>query len=90
MEWIVEYVNVIALLICAIIGYLVKNCINNVKLNQFIPVLVSIIGVVITVWIVGEFTPVTLLTGLLSGLASTGAYELIKNLIDTIPVLFKR
>ena len=41
----------------------------------------GVLGTILNVWINGwEFTPEILLGGLSSGLASTGAFELVKNL----------
>ena len=43
-------------------------------------VIMGVLGVVLNVWIGGSFTPEILLGGLASGLASTGAYETVKNI----------
>jgi hypothetical protein len=41
----------------------------------------AVLGVVLNVWVNGwEFTPEILLGGLASGLASTGAFEAVRNL----------
>jgi hypothetical protein len=42
------------------------------------------LGVALSFWIFQVMTPTVLLTGLFSGLASTGAYEAFKNLIKNI------
>ena len=40
------------------------------------------LGVAVTAWAQGCFTPDVLATGLVSGLASTGLYEAFRNLLD--------
>ena len=41
----------------------------------------GVLGIVINIWVSGwAFTPQILLGGLASGLAATGAFELIKNM----------
>lgn len=78
---LLEYANIIVVGICLCVGYVIKNLIPSEKINRFIPLIMAILGVVLTVWIKGAFTPEVLLTGLISGLASTGLYEAFKNLI---------
>jgi hypothetical protein len=42
----------------------------------------AVVGTILNVWISGwTFTPEILLGGLASGLASTGTYEMIKNIV---------
>lgn len=75
-----DYCNVIALGICLCIGFILKNF-KKVP-NKMIPLIMGILGVIVMVWInKWVATPETVLTGLISGLASTGLYETFKNLI---------
>lgn len=77
MEMIQEYIVPVVLLICLVVGFLIKNCVPGEKVNSFIPMIVAVLGVILTVWNSGwQFTPVILLEGLASGLASTGMYEM--------------
>ena len=76
-----EYVNVIILGICLCVGYIVKNAVTTDKINKYIPLIVGTLGLVLA--IVSDIDHIalnTILTGLLSGLASTGLYEAFKNL----------
>ena len=83
MEIFSEYVVVVVVLICYAIGYIIKNVIPTDEINRFIPLIMGILGVILNVWFHSwEFTPEILLGGLASGLASTGANELIKHLIE--------
>lgn len=76
-----EYVNVIILGICLCVGYIVKNAVTTEKINKYIPLIVGSLGLVLAIVSdIDHITLNTILTGLLSGLASTGLYEAFKNL----------
>ncbi|WP_339213959.1 phage holin family protein [Ornithinibacillus sp. FSL M8-0202] len=80
MEMLLDYVVIIVLAICLGIGFIIKNSLDFIP-NKYIPLVMAVLGVVLNVWInQGEFTPEILLGGLASGLASTGAFELVKNI----------
>lgn len=79
---LLEYVNVIILGICLCVGYIVKNVITTEKVNKYIPLIAGVLGLILAVVSdVDHITLNTILTGLLSGLASTGMYEMFKNLL---------
>ena len=80
MEFLKEYIVPIVLGICLCVGFILKNLVKTDKINRFIPLIVGILGVLLNAWVNLSFTPEILLGGLVSGLASTGAYELVKNL----------
>ena len=67
--------------ICLCLGYIIKNIVPNDKINRFIPLVMVIVCVLINVWVNKVFTAEILLGGLFSGLASTGLYEMFRNLI---------
>lgn len=67
--------------ICLCLGYIIKNIVPNDNINRFIPLAMGIVGVLINVWVNKAFTAEILLGGLFSGLASTGLYEMFRNLI---------
>lgn len=79
-----EYISVITLVICMCVGYVIKNVIPNEKINRFIPLIAATLGVVINVWVAMDFTPQVIAAGLVSGLASTGTYELIDQIIKLV------
>ena len=68
--------------ICLCLGYIIKNIVPNDNINRFIPLVMGIVGVLINVWVNEVFTAEILLGGLFSGLASTGLYEMFRNLIN--------
>lgn len=81
---LLNFGNIIIFNICLCVGFILKNLIPSDKINQFIPLIMGVLGVVLALWVCGTMTPEVLLTGLFSGLASTGAYEAFKNLINNI------
>lgn len=82
MEFITQYVVIIVLAICLCLGYIIKHSISFIP-NKYIPLIMAIAGVILNVWISGwQFTPEILLGGLASGLASTGTYEMVRNILD--------
>lgn len=83
MEFLNEYSLPVVFGICLCVGYIIKNVITTDKINKFIPLIVGVLGVVINTWLnQWAFTPDILLTGLFSGLSSTGAHQVFKQLIE--------
>ena len=79
MEALSEYIVVIVMAICLAVGYIIKHFLPMD--NKWIPLIMGVLGIVINIWVSGwAFTPQILLGGLASGLAGTGAFELIKNM----------
>lgn len=83
MEFLENYFVLIIIGICLCIGYIVKNILPTEAINRFIPLIVGVLGVAVAVWLNGfSFSPEILLSGLVSGLASTGMHELFKQFIE--------
>lgn len=81
IEFLAEYMMPVIMGICLIIGYIVKHWVSDVD-NKIIPTLCAVLGVLLALWMNwGNFTPEVLLTGLVSGLASTGLHQAFKQLI---------
>ena len=80
MEILQEFIVLIVMAICLGIGYIIKHSLDFIP-NKYIPLIMGVLGVILNVWLNGgTFTPEILLGGLASGLASTGAFELGRNL----------
>ena len=75
-----EYFIPVIVGICLCVGYVIKTSIPKVN-NSFIPMILSILGLLINIWINHTINPSIVLGGLFSGLASTGLHQLFKNLI---------
>lgn len=82
MEILSRYVVVVVLAICLCLGYIIKHSVSFIP-NKFIPLIMAIAGIVLNVWISGwTITPEILLGGMASGLASTGAFEMIRHISE--------
>lgn len=80
MEILTDYVVIIIMAICLALGYIIKHSLSFIP-NKVIPLIMGVLGVILNMWINSwVLTPDILLGGLASGLASTGAFELIKNI----------
>ena len=80
MEVLAQYAVPVILAICLTLGYLIKHSLDFIP-NKYIPLIMAVVGVILNVWMnAWAFTPEVLLGGLASGLASTGAFELIRNI----------
>ena len=75
MEFLEQFTLPAVVTICLCVGYILKNIVPTEKIDRFIPLIAGLLGVAITVWSEMAISPEVLLTGLASGLASTGLYE---------------
>lgn len=82
IEFLTNYSAPIVIGVCLCVGYVIKNLVQSSAINRYIPLIVSILGVVVNVWLNLAFTPEVLLGGLFSGLISTGMHQLLKNIIN--------
>lgn len=81
ITFLLQYINVITLGICLCIGYAFKN-IKKFN-NQYIPVFMLVLGTIINVIAnIPDINMTVILSGMISGLASTGLYEAMRNLIE--------
>ena len=90
-EAIQQYLQISIVLVCLFVGYIIKTVVSNERVHKFIPRIVGIIGLIAAIWVdcgarVGVSLD-TIVTGLASGLASTGLYELFNQLITKLPAL---
>lgn len=83
LTFLLEYVDLVTLGICLCVGYALKHAKVFEKIgNQYIPATVLILGTLISVinhW--GSVNAAVVLGGMISGLASTGLHEMLRNLL---------
>lgn len=72
------FLNVSVVLTCFIFGFVIKNY-TKIS-NRFIPLIMLIVGTIANPLINQSFEFNTFLVGAISGLASTGTYELISKI----------
>lgn len=78
---LLNYINIVVLGICLCVGYVIKNSLDFIP-NKYIPLIMLILGTVLNVICnITNITGEVVLAGMISGLASTGLYELFKNLL---------
>ena len=76
-----QYISIVVVGICLCVGYVIKNSLDFIP-NKYIPLIMLILGLVINVLMnLNGINAEVILTGMLSGLASTGMHEMFKNLI---------
>lgn len=82
MEFLNGFMLPVVLGICLCIGYIIKQWLDDVN-NKFIPTIVAVIGVILSIWISNwNVTPEIILSGLISGLGSTGMHQIFKQFIE--------
>lgn len=80
---LLDYVEISVVAICFLVGYVVKNYtkIPNKHITAIVLVLGVVSNVLITICNKDPFTLSVIISGGFSGLASTGFYEFIVNLL---------
>ena len=68
------------MLFCLAIGDIIKTSIPTID-NKYIPLIMGITGIIIAIFNAGYCNFNILLSGLITGLSSTGLYETFRNLI---------
>lgn len=82
MEFLNDYMLPVVMGICLIVGYVVKQWIKDVD-NKYIPLIVTVLGAFLAVWFnKWSLTPEILLSGMISGISSTGLHQLFKQFIN--------
>lgn len=82
MEFLNQYVIALIVGICLALGYIIKHSLDFIP-NKYIPLIMGIVGILLNVWMNNwKFNVQILLGGLASGLASTGAFEMVRNIRD--------
>lgn len=81
INFLIEYMAPVIIGLCLCVGYVIKHWVDDVD-NKIIPTLCAILGVTVAVWMHwGCVTPEVILTGMVSGLASTGLHQALKQLL---------
>ena len=77
-----QYLNAVIVVVCLGVGYILKHLVPGKTINKFIPLINGVLGVGLNIWINLSFDPTILVVGLISGLASTGFYEMFKQFVE--------
>lgn len=77
-----QYLSVVVMGICLCVGFVIKNSLDFIP-NKYIPAIMLVLGTAINISMnLNGINAEVILVGMLSGLASTGLYELFKNFIN--------
>lgn len=83
LTFLLELVNPIILGICLLVGYGLKTAFDKFP-NKYIPLAALCTGTIISILInlQSGINAQVILGGMISGLASTGMYEMLRNLLN--------
>ncbi len=77
-----DYMIPVIVGICLCVGYIIKKWIKDVD-NKYIPTVCAVLGILLAVWMnEWSVSPAVILSGLCSGLGSTGLHQLFKQYIE--------
>jgi hypothetical protein len=81
LNFLIQYAELPIALLCFLVGRVIKLYITKLP-NKFIPLILGCLGLVLNlVFNNFAFTFEIVITGIASGLAATGSFELVRNLI---------
>lgn len=83
LSFLIEFINPIILGICLLFGYALKTAFDKFP-NKYIPLTALTTGTIISILInlQSGINAQVILGGMISGLASTGLYEMLRNLLN--------
>ena len=82
INFLFDYINPIILGICLMVGFVLKTAFDKFP-NKYIPLSALCMGTIIAILInlQSGINAEVILGGMISGLASTGLYELLRNML---------
>ena len=83
INFLFDYINPIILGICLMVGFVLKEAFDKFP-NKYIPLVALCMGTIISILInfSSGINAEVILGGMISGLASTGLYEMLRNLLN--------
>ena len=82
LNFLLDYIDLATLGICLCLGYVIKYSLPRIN-NQYIPLIMLGIGTFINIVVnIPNINATVILSGMISGLASTGLYEAMRNLLN--------
>jgi ABC-type thiamin/hydroxymethylpyrimidine transport system permease subunit len=81
LDLYMSLINGGVMLFCLVIGYIIKTSIPKIP-NRYIPLIMGIVGMLVAIVNAQSYDFNVILSGLITGLASTGLYEAYRNLIN--------
>ncbi len=82
VSFLMQYIDLVTLGICLCVGFAIKQAFNWLD-NKYIPLAMLILGTIIAIIThLGNINTSIILSGMISGLSSTGFYEMLRNLLN--------
>ena len=83
INFLFDYINPLILGICLMVGFVLKEAFDKFP-NKYIPLAALCMGTIISILInfSSGINAEVILGGMISGLASTGLYEMLRNLLN--------
>lgn len=89
MEIINQYLSIVIVVICVVVGYVWKS--STTLANKYIPLVVALLGLILAIAnAMANSQPITLdviAMGLVSGLASTGLHQFVTRVFEKMEEL---
>lgn len=82
LSFLNQYFVPIVVAACLCVGYILRNLVPSEKVNRFIPLVVACVGIVAACLAEMTVSLDTVVCGMVSGLASTGLYELFTQFLE--------
>lgn len=87
LSFLNQYFVPIVVAACLCVGYILRNIVPSDKVNRFIPLVVACVGIVAACVADMTISLDTVVCGMVSGLASTGLYELFAQFIEKAGII---
>lgn len=81
LSYLMEYSVPVIVGLCLCIGFVIKQSLEFIP-NKYIPLIMAAVGLFVNVWISKAISAEVALSGMFSGLISTGLYELFRNMVN--------
>ena len=81
LSFMSEYIVVVVVAFCIGLGHVIKHSLDFIP-KKYIPLIMGVTGMLFNIFLNDwNITPIVLVSGLISGLSSTGIYETYKNVV---------
>lgn len=81
LQFITEYAVPVIVGLCLCVGFVIKQSLSFIP-NQYIPLLMAVLGLFINIGIHGGISAEIALGGMFSGLASTGLHQMFQRMLE--------
>lgn len=75
-----DFIVLIPCVAALIVGFLLKKAIPTIP-ERFIPLICAVLGLAVNIWVNMSINPGIFVEGLISGIAATGMFSMVKSFI---------